>query len=71
MVVTECVINVVVSSNLGLKAGEIELAHTVGRRKADPIRPIVVKLLNSRDNIPILKNASKINYLPNSRAWIE
>lgn len=68
---TERIINEFVSTNLGLKAGEIERAHRVGRPKADHIRPIVVKFLNFKDKSAILKNASKLKYLENPRVWIE
>lgn len=68
---TERIINEFVSSNLGLKAGEIERAHRVGRPKVDHIRPIVVKFLNFKDKITILRNASKLKDLQNPRVWIE
>lgn len=68
---TERIINEFVSSNLGLKAGEIERAHRVGRPKVDHIRPIVVKFLNFKDKSTILRNASKLKDLQNPRVWIE
>ncbi|XP_065645251.1 uncharacterized protein LOC136075744 [Hydra vulgaris] len=58
---SETKVNKLFEETLGVENVRIERAHRSGRRDAKTPRTIIIKLLDYKDKVEILKNSSKLN----------
>lgn len=59
------------ATHLDIQAGDIERAHRVGQRRPNFDRPIIVKFLNFKSKMDVLRNAPKLKKLEFPKVWLD
>lgn len=59
------------ATHLGVQAGDIERAHRLGQRRANVDWPIIVKFLNFKSKMGVLRNGPKLKKLENLKVWLD
>lgn len=59
------------ATHLGIQAGDIERAHRLGKRRPNFDRPIIVKFLNFKSKMDVLRNAPKLKKLEYPKVWLD
>lgn len=57
---SEAIVKEFFATHLGVQAGDIERAHRLGQRGANVDRPIIVKFLNFKSKMDVLRNVPKL-----------
>lgn len=68
---SEAIVKEFFATHLGVQAGDIERAHRLGQRRANVDRPIIVKFLNFKSKMDVLRNAPKLKQLENPKVWLD
>lgn len=59
------------SEVLGVQVGILERIHRLGYSRPNYSRPVIIKLLDYRDRVAILKNAPKLKHHGPDKIWID
>lgn len=57
---TNSVVSEIFENTLGVKVSTVERIHRIGQKKRNKNRPVVLKLIDHREKINILRNCSKL-----------
>lgn len=68
---SETIVKEFFATHLGVQAGDIERAHRLGQRRANVDRPIIVKFLNFKSKMDVLRHAPKLKKLENPKVWLD